>query len=43
MKMVWSTVLAAALIASTLTPVTVAAQIPGVGSLPSSMIPDMGR
>jgi len=40
MKMVWSTVLAAALIAATLTPVTVGAQIPGVGSLPSSMIPD---
>jgi hypothetical protein len=40
MKIVWSTVLAAALIAATLTPVTVGAQIPGGGSLPSSMIPD---
>jgi len=40
MKMVWSTLLAAALSVSTLTPVTVGAQIPGVGSLPSSMIPD---
>jgi hypothetical protein len=37
---VWSTVLAAALIAATLTPVTVCAQIPGGGSLPSSMVPD---
>ena len=40
MKMVWSTVLAAALIGAVLTPATVYAQLPGIGSLPSSMIPD---
>lgn len=40
MKMVWSTVLAAVLLAAALTPASVYAQIPGVGSLPSSIIPD---
>ena len=40
MKMVWSTVLAAALIGAVLTPATVYAQLPGIGSLPSSIIPD---
>ena len=39
MKMVWSTVLVAALITAAI-PATVCAQLPGVGSLPSSMIPD---
>jgi hypothetical protein len=40
MKTLWSPVLVAALLAAVLVPATVCAQIPGVGSLPSSMIPD---
>jgi hypothetical protein len=42
MKMVWSTVLAAVLLTVALTPASVSAQLPGVGSLPSasSLMPD---
>jgi hypothetical protein len=40
MKTAWSLGLAAVLLTATLIPATVGAQIPGVGSLPSSMIPD---
>jgi hypothetical protein len=40
MNKLWSPVLVAALLVAALTPATVCAQIPGIGSLPSSMFPD---
>ena len=40
MKARWSCVLSAALLTVTLIPAPVGAQIPGVGALPSSLIPD---